>query len=130
MIPKFAIFYEDGSIVEGGGDDDEEIELTFKVSKKWLEAPADGVQAIIEENPYTCRYVWRDDDYCYALPEGNTLCCTSDLGSYLRVHLKGMIKFGTCTTAENLNEIFRNVYRYDRIPRTCKRIPNPTKDVG
>ena len=127
---KFAIFYEDGSIVEGGGDDDEVVELTFKVSKKWLDAPVDGVQAVIEENPYTCRYVWRDDDYYYTLPQDHTLCCTSDLGSYLRIHLKGMVKFGTCTMAENLNRIFAEIYRYDRIPRTWQRIPNPTKDVG
>lgn len=130
MIPRFAIFYENGSVVEGGGEDDEVVELTFKVSKKWLEAPNDGIEAVVEENPFTCRYVWRDDDYFYSLPEGHDLCSTSDLGSYLRIHLKGMIKFGTCTTASNIAEIFKRVKHYDRIPRKCQKITNPTNDIG
>ena len=127
---KFAIFYEDGSVVDGGGEDDEEVELTFKVSKKWLEAPNDGIQAVIEENPITCRYVWRDEDYFYSLPHGFDLCATSDLGSYLRVHLKGMIKFGTCTTEKNFEAIFSKIKSYDRIPRKCQQKVNPTNDCG
>lgn len=118
---RFAIFYENGSIVEGGGEDDETVDVTFTVSKKWLEAPNDGIQAVIEENPYTCRYVWRDADYYYMLPQSQELCCTNDLGSYLRIHLQGVIKFGTCTTSRNLAEIFQRVKAYDRIPRKCQK---------
>ena len=129
-IRKFAIFYEDGSVVEGGGEDDEYEEITIRVSKKWLQAPNDGIQAVIEENPYTCRYVWKNEDYYYMLPEGHTICCTSDLGSYLRVHLKGLIKFGTCTTDENLQAIFKKIYWYDRIPRKCQQKENPIKNAG
>ena len=125
---KFAIFYENGDIVEGGGEDDEVVEITFRVSRKWIEAPNDGIQAVVEENPFTCRYVWRDSDYYYTLPVGHDICCTDDLGSYLRVHLKGMIKFGTCTTQDNLAEVFSKVKQYTRIPRKCQKIPDPTKD--
>ena len=65
-IPRFAIFYANGDIVEGGGPDDETVEIKFEVSKKWLEAPNDEVQAVVVENPYSCRYVWRGR--CSAAP--------------------------------------------------------------
>ena len=123
----FAIFYSDGSIVEGGGDDDEIVELTFKVSKKWLEAPNDGVQAVIVKNPYSCRYVWRGHDHYFQM-DGGEIHAADDIGPYLRMHLQGMMKFGLCMNTEDFAEVAKIIKAYDKIPRDCKREERPDMD--
>lgn len=123
----FAIFYDDGSVVEGGDDTDELVEITFKVSKKWLEAPNDGVQAIVVRNPYTCRYVWRGHDHYFTL-DGGELHAADDIGAYLRKHLKGMMKFGLCMNTEEYAELAKKVKAYDKIPRECEREEKPDMD--
>lgn len=124
---KYAIFYGDGSIVEGGGEDDEMVDVVFKVPKKWLKAPNEDVQAVLEQNPITCRYMWQGEDYFYPVKEGTDFCHTSDMGAFLRTQMKGIIKFGACTTAENFTNIMRVINKYDRIPKVCERQKNPTK---
>jgi len=123
----FAIFYDDGTIVEGGGDDDELVDITFKVSKKWLEAPNDGVQAVIVRNPYTCRYVWRGHDHYFQM-NGGEIHAADDIGAYLRKHLKGMMKFGLCMNTEDFAEIAKSIKAYDKISRECEREEKPDMD--
>ena len=47
--PRFAVYYADGSVVEGGGPDDELVEVTIRVSRDWLAAPADRVLGVVVE---------------------------------------------------------------------------------
>ena len=128
MLDPFAIFYNDGSIAEGGGEDDEMVEVTFKVSRKFLEAPNDGIQAIVVYNPYSCRYVWRDSDHFFML-SGGEIHAADDIGPYLRKHLKGMMKFGLCLNREEYEDVFRKVKAYKNIPTECDRIPRPDDDL-
>lgn len=123
----FAIFYADGSVVEGGGPDDELVNITFKVSKKWLEAPNDGVQAVVVRNPYTCRYVWRGHDHYFQM-DGGEIHSADDIGAYLRMHLKGMMKFGLCMNTEEFAEVAKAVKAYQGIPRECDREERPDMD--
>lgn len=127
MIEPFAIFYADGSVVEGGGDDDQVVEVTFRVSKQWLDAPNDGIQAVIVRNPYTCRYVWRGHDHYFML-SGGEIHAADDIGPYQRQHLKGMLKYGLCVNTEEFAEVAKKVKAYNRIPRDCNREPKPDLD--
>jgi hypothetical protein len=127
MIEPFAIFYHDGSIVEGGDETDEEVEITFKVSKKWLEAPNDGLQAVIVKNPYSCRYVWRGHDHYFMLP-GGEIHSADDIGAYLRMYLKGMMKFGLCLNTEDYAKLHQKIKAYNKIPRECNREKRPEVD--
>ena len=121
----FAIIYSDGSIVEGGGPDDEVVEVTFKVSKQWLEAPNDGIQAVVVKNPYSCRYVWSGQDHYFSL-DGGEIHAADDIGAYHRKHLKGMMKFGLCLNTEQFAEVAKVVKAYKGISRECQREPRPT----
>ena len=123
----FAIFYDDGSIVEGGDETDEIVELTFRVSKQWLEAPNDGVQAVVVRNPYSCRYVWRGQDHYFML-DGGEIHAADDIGAYLRKHLMGMMKYGLCLNTEDYAKVAAKVKAYDKIPRECEREPRPEMD--
>lgn len=123
----FAIFYSDGSVVEGGGEDDEVVEVTFKVSKQWLEAPNDGVQAVIVRNPYTCRYVWSGQDHYFML-SGGEIHMADDIGPYHRMYLKGMMKYGLCLNTEDFADLAKQIKAYDQIPRECKREAKPSMD--
>jgi hypothetical protein len=105
MIPRFSIYYTNGDVVHGGGEDDEEVTLTF--SKKWLSAPNDGVCHIVVECPDLGRGVRRDQEYYYQLPlnhhgEGD-IGCSMKIGPYLRqlCNLGGIVKFGGWTIAKN-----------------------------
>lgn len=127
MVEPFAIFYDDGSIVEGGGDDDEIIEVTLRVSKKWCAAPVDGIQAVVVRNPYSCRYVWRGLDHYFML-SGGEIHGADSIGAYLRKHLKGVMKFGLCLNTEEYAEVAKRVKSYTKIPRECDREEKPNMD--
>lgn len=115
---KLAIFYANGEVIECGFDDDQEVELNFcfKVSKKWLEAPNDGIQAIIQHDPIRARHVLRGHDYFYALPDG-MIHAADPLAPYLNQHLKGLVKYGVCLTDADYKKILLSTKQYDRIPR-------------
>lgn len=123
----FAIFYDDGSVVEGGREDDEVVELTFRVSRQWLEAPNDGIQAVIVRNPHTCRYVWRGQDHYFML-DGGEIHMADDIGPYHRKHLKGMMKYGLCMNTEAYAKVAKVIKAYDKIPRECEREERPDMD--
>jgi hypothetical protein len=70
MTPRFAVFYADGSVVEGGGEDDEFVEVTIRVSRDWLEAPAARVLGVVAEQGDISRVVLRGVDFYYPLEDG------------------------------------------------------------
>lgn len=122
MPRPLAIFYSDGKVIECGFEDDEEVELVFKfkVSRKWLEAPVDGIQAIIQQDPIRCRHVLRGQDHFYALPEG-MLHAADSLAPFLNEHLKGVVKFGVCLDDDKYREVMAKAKQYQRITRNCER---------
>lgn len=127
MAPRFAIFYAD-RIVEGGGPSDEEVEVVFRVSKKWLEAPVDGVQAVVVEDPHTSRKALNGEDYYYAIPSAH-VGATSDLGAFLRGHLRGLVKFGLMVPTEEWAATLQKIKAYTRIPKVGPREPDPTEGL-
>lgn len=129
MLRPLAIFYSDGSIVECGFEDDEQVEITFKfkVWKKWLEAPKDGVQAIVQKDPIRCRHVLRGQDYFYAMPDG-MLHAADPLAPYLNEHLNGLVKYGVCLSDNDYRRIMQVVKKYNRIPRDCARTETEQDD--
>ncbi len=104
---KWKIFYNDGTTIEGGGDDDEIVTLQF--SKKWLEAPSDGISHIIQQDSVTNRQTLFGNEYYYQLPynsHGNgELGASMKAGAFLRQ--SGLVKFGGWTASENFYEIAR-----------------------
>lgn len=111
---KFAIYYNDGSVVEGGGDNDDIVMLTF--SKKWLEAPSDGVACVVYDNAITGRSKLFASEFYYQLPynhHGEGSCGSSmKIGAYLRQ--TGLVKYGGWTDETNhnnrLTEASKNTY--------------------
>ena len=107
---KFAIFYNDGNVVYGGGDDDEEVTLTF--SRKWLEAPSDGVSHIIQQDSVSNRQTLFGNEYYYQLPytsHGNgELGASMKAGPFLRQ--LGIVKFGGWTASENYYAIAKKAH--------------------
>lgn len=137
---KYAILYLDPSkpegedlwFYEGGGPEDEWVELTVRMPRSWLEAPADGVQAVIEENPFSNRYVWRNCDYYPRVPNGE-VCSTDDLGPHLRAYAP-WIKHGLCGTEEQYVRAIDLAREYTAIPKhpdegAPPRRPRPDEDL-
>lgn len=119
---QLALFYKDKSVIECGFDDDEEVEvhLTFKVSKKYLEAPVHGLQAIVQSDPIRCRHVLRGEDHFYSLPAG-MIHAADNLTPFLVEYLQGIVKFGVCLSDDEYRDVMARVKSYTRIPRNCKR---------
>jgi len=129
LLVDLAIFYADGSVVEVSNDDAVEVTFTFKVSRGYLEAPAHGVQAIIQRNPYTCREVLRGKDHYYALP-GGMIHNANDLTPFFAQYLPGIIKHGVTVGREEWTEIARQLRAYQTIPRDgCRRERWPDDDL-
>ena len=80
MQPRFVMFYADGSIVE---DDGEDIEVTFKVPRVWLDAPKDGLQSIVRHRADSKLVVLDSHDQYAVLPNGEPMA-TNDLAALLR----------------------------------------------
>ena len=102
---KFSIYYNNGDVVHGGGEDDEEVTLTF--SRKWLEAPSDGVAVVVSEAESTGRSQQNAYEYYYQLPingHGNGVTGGSmKVGAFLRQ--VGIVKFGGWTEDVNHNAL-------------------------
>lgn len=107
-IPKFSIFYNDGEVVHGGGEDDELVPVYF--SKKWLEARSDGVcQVNVEGQKGTVAN--NQYEFYFQLPinyhgEG-FIFGSNKLGPYLRQACSplSIVKFGGWTSKDNFQEI-------------------------
>lgn len=118
---KFAIFYNNGEVVYGGGTEDEEVSIT--ISKKWLEAPNDGVSHIISEVPDMGRLTLKDYEYYYQMPyschgEGD-IGGSMKIGVYLRQI--GLVKFGGWTSNKNFRAIAGRANLSKWIPQVSAR---------
>lgn len=106
--PKFSIWYNDGTVVHGGGEDDELVPMYF--SKKWLEAPADGVCQIDREDKRGTASL-REWEFYFMLPANfhgeGTIGGSNKLGPFLRQAAMpySLVKFGGWTSYENFNAI-------------------------
>ncbi len=126
--PRFAIIYGDGTIYEGGGKDDEWVEITVRYSRDWLDAPLENVQAIVEENPYTNRRIWRAKDFYYVMPDTNEICNTDQIGNYLRGYAP-WIKHGLTIPNTKYEDAMQAAMKYKGITPDGPRRPNPEKGL-
>lgn len=125
--PKFAIFYADETVYEGGGEDDEMVEISTRVPRSWLEAPSDRVLFVVFEDPITGRVVLRGADFYYPFPEGGG-GFSDDLKPFLRGNLPGLVKNGEYVSSERMGAGWQRVKAYDRIPRPGKYGPHPNDE--
>lgn len=129
---KFAIFYNDGSVVYGGGDDDELVPVMF--SRKWLEAPSDGVCHINIENDDVRRATLKQQEYYFYLPDNyhgkGYIGGSMKIGAFLRqaVDIGSLVKFGGWTDANNYKAIARQAQLDEYIPREFGRLPHNEED--
>ena len=120
-IPKFTIVYNNGEVYHGGGDDDEVVYLPF--SKKWLEAPSDGVSHINVENPTLGRETLRNHEFYYQLPLEHhgrgDIGASMKIGPYLRqlTDVGGIVKFGGWTCSANFNDCAVKAHRDTWVPK-------------
>ena len=128
LMKKFAIYYNNGDVVQGGGEDDEEITLTF--SKQWLEAPSDGVAVVVSETTTTGRTTLRANEFYYQLPiNQHGLGChgaSMKIGAYLRQ--LGVVKFGGWTDDGNHDEIKRRASMDTYVKRASAQRPPVLED--
>ncbi|MHA1962277.1 MAG: hypothetical protein ACW99U_18895 [Candidatus Thorarchaeota archaeon] len=102
---EFEIHYHDETVVRGGGPDDEYV--TLRVPKSWIEAPSDGIQAIVAEDKEKGVVFLRDRDFYMIGPEDShfkgAIMQTKDLGPYLRSI--GLVKYGLWTNSRCYQEL-------------------------
>ena len=130
MIPKFSIYYNNGDVIHGGGEDDEEITLTF--SRKWIEAPSDGVSHVVGERPDIGRGLYRDCEYYYQLPVNGhgagEYGATMKIGAYARQ--LGVIKFGGWTGSKNYMMISNAANKDQWVPKQSAIRREPLEDTA
>lgn len=124
MVPRFAIYYADGLIVEGGGPDDELVDVTIRVSRDWLRARSTRVLAVVCEDPYTSRTVQRGGDYYFPVGDGQ-YGFADDLKPWLLGKIEGVVKLGEYVSGETMAAMWQWVKAYTRIPRNGPRKDHP-----
>ena len=118
---KVTLFYNDGTVVHGGGEDDEEVTITF--SKKWLEAPADGLCLVNLETDDGTIVSKEWDHYMYHPLEGHgegAIHGANDIGAYLRQY--GIVKFGGWTSRANYQEMIVKARKDHWTPQTNEEL--------
>lgn len=132
-IPKFTIIYNDGTTITGGGDDDEVVAVYL--SRKWLEAPADGVSHINVEEPQIGRSTLKEYDYYFMLPVNfhgkGTIGGSNKIGAYLRQSLDlgmSLIKFGGWTTLDNYRALANKAIKDTWVPRESAKVAMASED--
>jgi len=125
---KFAIFYEDGSVIEGGGGD--LVEIVLKAPRAWLNAPSDGVQAVVfEKDDGSIGHANSTDYYFPMHPELNHC---SDLSPFLHVDLKGFMKFGASIPRDEYERIQKIAkdYNWETYQKIIKPYTNGRRKLG
>ena len=106
MVPRFAMFYADGSVVL---DDGEDVEVVWRVPRKWHEAPADGLQAVMVHRP-DGRLRNHDSRDVYAVLQNGEPMATDDIGPLLRA--AGIVKYGLWIPDEEWERVRDRVRAY------------------
>lgn len=126
MTQRFAIYYADGTVHEGGGEEDELVDVTIRVSRDWLEAPSDRVLGVIVEKPHrqVLRATRKENaadrelfgvEWYYPTEDGE-FGFADDLGAWLR-KLGGAVKRGEYVSSERMAAFWEWAKGYGRIPR-------------
>lgn len=108
MSSRFALFYGDGSIVK---DDGQDVEITFRVPRAWIDSPKDGVQFVVAPGLDGKLVVYEQKDLYFMLPGGEPMA-TDDLGPVLRS--LGLLKCGLWIPNEEYAAIRETVRAYRR----------------
>lgn len=120
-IRKFSIFYNDDTVVHGGGVDDELVPVYFP--RSWLEAPSDGVCQINVENEKGTVINNQRDNY-FLFPQDShgegSIFGDNDIGAYLRQ--LGIVKFGGWTSRANFQRIKQKARKDNWTPQTNEEI--------
>jgi len=133
-IRKFAIFYNNGDVVYGGGEDDELVPVYF--SRKWLEAPSDGVSHINIQNDDVCRATLKEQEYYFYLPHNfhgkGYIGGSLKIGPYLRqaVEIGSLVKFGGWTDTKNYRAIAVKAHRDTYIRSACGDLAENEEDAA
>lgn len=104
--PRFVLFYADGSVVE---DDGENVEVTFRVPRTWLNAPRDGVQFVAKHQGDGKLQVLSNADL-YAVMQNGEPMSTNDLSALLRA--AGIAKSGLWIPNEEFETVRERVRDY------------------
>ena len=121
MIRRFSIFYNDGTVIHGGGKDEELVPVYFP--KSWLEAPSDGVCQINVENEKGT-VINNQTDHYFMFPHEShgegSIFGANDVGAYLRQ--TGLVKFGGWTSRKNFQEIKAKARKDTWTPQTNEQL--------
>jgi hypothetical protein len=134
LIPRFSIYYTNGEVVHGGGEDDEEITLTF--SRKWLEAPSDGIATVIIEDKVIGRQQLQQYEYYYHFPVDShgkgCVGASHKVGMYLRqmTDIGGLVKFGGWTETQHYYDINAAAYNSKHVPPRTNKLPEHEEDAA
>ena len=107
-------------------------------SRKWLEAPNDGVDRIIAEIEYAGRDELRETEYYYQLPINShgkgSIGSSMKIGPYLRqaVDMGGIVKFGGWTNQYNHRHVIpaKAHKENDWVPRKTGELREPEEDTA
>jgi len=106
-MTRFAMFYPDKTLL----DDGEDVDVTFKVPKVWLDAPRDGMQAVIIHREDGKLVVHEGRDIYAVLQTGEPMA-TNDLGPLLRT--AGLAKYGLWIPNNEFEEVRERMREYRR----------------
>ena len=107
MKPRFAMFYSDQTLL----DDGEDVEVAFKVPRVWLDAPKDGLQAVVVHRDDGKLTVHIGRDIHAVMPSGD-LMNTNDLGPLMRSI--GLAKYGLWIPDDDFDQIHSRLKQHRR----------------
>lgn len=106
MVPRFVMFYADGSVIK---DDGEDVEVTFKVPKVWFTAPRDGLQFVVKHRNDGKLQVLSGSDYYSVMQNGEPMN-TDNLSALMRS--AGLCKSGLWIPNEEFEAVREQVRNY------------------
>lgn len=132
-MKKFSIFYNDGTVIHGGGEDDELVPVYF--SRKWLEAPADGVCVVNVENSNTGTTAFQESEFYFQMPHNfhgqGDIFASNKIGVFLRqaCDVGSLVKFGGWTAFSNYREMAKKARLDNWTPRVCGKCKEPEESA-
>ena len=104
MQPRFAMFYEDETIV----DDGETVEVTFRVPRAWIRAPKHGLQGVLWQNHDGKLVPYEGNDYYAVLTNGQPFATPNVAPSFCR---EGLVKYGVQLEDERFDNVRERMRR-------------------